>query len=108
MRFLTLSPKAEQYYLMLTQKRMNPKHHLQKIVALSEIYTPDEVARAIDDAFNFQAFSSEYIANILESRARLLPEPGALHITRNQDLLNIDIQKPDLSVYERNNHEEKI
>lgn len=109
MRFLTLSPKAEEYYLMLTQKRMNPKHHLQKIVALMEIYTPDEVARAIEDAFNFQAFSSEYIANILESRARLLPEPGALHITRNQDLLNIDIQKPDLSIYERNSsHEEKI
>ena len=107
MRFLSLSPKAEQYYLMLDQKRMNPKHHLQKIVALSEIYPPDEVARAIEDAFEFQAFSCEYIANILEQRARCLPEPGALHITRNQDLLDIDIQKPDLSVYERNNHEEK-
>lgn len=107
MRFLTLSPKAEQYYLMLEQKRMNPKHHLQKIVALSEIYPPDEVARAIEDAFEFQAFSCEYIANILEQRARCLPEPGSLHITRNQDLLDIDIQKPDLSVYERKNHEEK-
>jgi hypothetical protein len=65
------------------------------------------VARAIEDAFEFQAFSCEYIANILEMRARSLPEPGALHITRNQDLLDIDIQKPDLSVYERKNHEEK-
>jgi len=107
MRFLTLSPKAEQYYLMLAQKRLNPKHHLQKIVALSEIYNPDAVARAIEDALYFQAFSSEYIANILESRARSLPEPGALHLTRNEDLLDIDIQKPDLSIYERKDHEDK-
>lgn len=107
MRFLTLSPKAEQYYLMLAQKRLNPKHPLQKIVALSEIYNPDAVARAIEDALYFQAFSSEYIANILESRARSLPEPGALHLTRNEDLLDIDIQKPDLSIYERKDHEDK-
>ena len=107
MRFLTLSPKAEQYYLMLAQKRLNPKHHIQKIVALSEIYHPDAMARAIEDALYFQAFSCEYIANILESRARSCPEPGALHLTRNEDLLDIDIQKPDLSIYERKDHEDK-
>ena len=39
----------------------------------------------------FQAFSSEYIANILEQRARKLPEPAALILTRRQDLLDIDI-----------------
>ena len=51
MRFLSLSPKAEQYYRQMEQRRMNPHHHLRKIVALSEIYTPDQVARAIEDAF---------------------------------------------------------
>jgi transposase len=107
MRFLSLSPKAEQYCMMLMQRRLNPNHHIRKIVALSEIYHPDAVARAIEDALHFQAFSSEYVANILESRARLLPEPGALHLTRNEDLLDIDIQKPDLSVYERSDHEDK-
>jgi hypothetical protein len=79
---------------------MNPRHHVQKIVALSEIYGQDKVRRAIEDAFSFQAFSCEYIANLLEQRTRLLPEPGALHLTRREDLLEIDVQQPDLSIYE--------
>ncbi len=99
-RFLTLSPKAEAYYQALAQKRLNPRHHVQKIVALSEIYGAEAVARAMDDAFTYQAFSCEYIANLLESRQRLLPEPGALHLTRRQDLLDLDMPEPDLSAYE--------
>jgi len=99
MRFLTLSPKAEQYYRKLEQRRMNPEHHVRKIVALSEIYDPDAVARAIEDAFHFEAFSCEYIANLLEQRSHFLPEPGALHLTRREDLLKIKVQQPDLTIY---------
>jgi hypothetical protein len=73
---------------------------VQKIVALSEIYGVEAVARAMEDAFAFQAFSCEYIANLLESRGRLLPEPGALHLTRRQDLLDLEMPEPDLSVYD--------
>jgi transposase len=98
-RFLTLSPHAEAYYQALAQRRLNPSHHVQKIVALSEIYGPQAVARAMQDAFTFQAFSCEYIANLLESRQRLLPEPGALHLTRRQDLLELELPEPDLSAY---------
>jgi hypothetical protein len=54
----------------------------------------------MEDAFVFQAFSCEYIANLLESRARLLPEPGALHLTRRQDLLDLEMPEPDLSAYD--------
>ena len=78
MRFLMLSPKAQAYYQQLEQRRMNPHQHIIKIVALSEIYGVDPVARAIEDAFVLQAYSCEYIANLLEQRARKLPEPGAL------------------------------
>ncbi len=99
-RFLTLSPKAEAYYQALEQRRLNPRHHVQKIVALSEIYGTEALARAMEDAFVFQAFSCEYIANLLESRKRLLPEPGALHLTRRQDLLDLEMPEPDLSLYE--------
>jgi hypothetical protein len=99
-RFLTLSPKAEAYYQALAQRRLNPRHHVQKIVALSEIYGPVAVARAMEDAFVFQAFSCEYIANLLESRQRLLPEPGALHLTRRQDLLDLELPEPDLALYD--------
>jgi hypothetical protein len=99
-RFLALSPKAEDYYQALAERRLNPCHHAQKIVALSEICGPEAVARAMENAFAFQAFSCEYIANLLESRAGLLPEPAALQLTRRQDLLELDMPEPDLTVYE--------
>lgn len=101
MRFLSLSPNARDYYRELETRRMNLKHHVQKIVALSEIYGVEAVARAMEDAFLFQAFSCEYIANLLEQRSRALPEPGALHLTRRSDLLDLEVQEPDLSIYQK-------
>jgi len=107
-RFLQLSPIAELYHRELCQRRLNHRHHIRKIVALSEIYGSEKVARALTDAYEFQAFSCEYIANILEQRGRLLPEPGALHLTRRQDLLEIDLPEADITIYERQEttHEE--
>jgi len=98
-KFLMLSSKALDYYNELSKKRMNPHHHIRKIVGLSEIYGNEKVARAMEDAFTFHAFSSEYIANILEQRNREWIEPGALHITRREDLLELEIERPDISIY---------
>ena len=98
-RFLSLSNKADAYYQQLEQRRMNPLHHIRQIVALSEIYGDQAVQRAIQDAFAFQAFSFEYIANLLEQRARILPQPAALQLTRRQDLLQLSIEKPDMQLY---------
>jgi hypothetical protein len=105
MRFLGLSPKAQAYYQGLEQRRANARHHVRKIVALSESYGMEAVARAIEDGLAFCAFSCEYIANILEMRARSRPEAGALHLTRRQDLLELEIAEPDLSVYKVNDDE---
>ena len=69
-----------------------------------EIYQADKVTRALQDAHEHHAYSCEYVANILEQRARPRPEPGALHLTRASDLLELDLPQPDLSVYERNDH----
>ena len=99
-RFLSLSPQAEAYYRALAERRLNPAHHVQKIVALSEIYGTEATARAMADAFTFEAFSCEYIANVLESRTRLRPEPAALQLTRRQDLLELDMPAADLSLYQ--------
>ena len=104
LRFLALSPRAEEYYRQLEQRRLNPKHHVQKIVALSELYGPEAVARALEDAFTYQAFSCEYITNILQQRQSPPQEPGALHLTRRQDLLELDLPAPDLSVYDSPTH----
>jgi transposase len=105
MRFLSLSRQAQAYYEGLEQRRTNPRHHLRNIVALSEVYGVEAVDRAIQDGLAFEAFSCEYIANILEMRARVRPEPGALLLTRHQDLLDIEIAAPDLSPYEVKDNE---
>ena len=99
--FLALHPKADDYYRQLEQRRMNPLHHIRQIVALSEIYGKDPVTRAIEDAFTFQAFSCEYIANLLEQRNRKSPEPGPLHLTRRQDLLELALDEPNIDIYNR-------
>jgi hypothetical protein len=99
MRFLALSPRSEAYYLKLEERRLNPHHHVRKIVALSDIYTPEAVARAMEDAFVYEAFSSDYIATLVEQRARCTPEASALHLTRRGDLLDLHLAPPDLSIY---------
>jgi len=99
-RFLSLTPKAEPFHHGLTERRLNAFQHVRKIVALSEIYGPELTRRAIEDALEFQAFSSEYITNLLEQRQRVLPEPGALHLTRRQDLLDLELPEPNLGLYD--------
>jgi transposase len=100
-RFLSLCPQAPDYYAQLQERRLNARHHVQKILALVEIYGEEKVIRAIVDAQEYQAYSCEYIANILAQRQRTLPEPGALHLTRASDLLELELPEPDLSIYDR-------
>jgi hypothetical protein len=98
--FLSLCPEAQTYCRKLQEKRLNAPHHIQKITALSEIYGAEKVARAICDALVYEAIGCEYIANILQQREHPAPVPGALHLTRRQDLLDLDIAPPDLTPYE--------
>ncbi len=100
-KFLALHPKSDDYYRQLEQRRMNPLHHIRQIVALSDIYGKDQVAKTIEDAFVFRAFSCEYIANLLEQRNRRIEEPGPLHLTRRQDLLELDLDEPNIDIYNR-------
>jgi hypothetical protein len=50
---------------------------VRNIVALSDISDPASVARAREDAFAYEAFSSDYLANLLAQRARCTPEASA-------------------------------
>jgi len=101
--FLGLCAHAPAYHEQLAERRLNPRHHVQKIVALAEIYGAAAVGRALDDAHELGAYSCEYIANLLEQRQRLAPEPGALHLTRASDLLDLELPPPDLSPYNPDN-----
>jgi hypothetical protein len=57
------------------------------------------VARALADALEYGAFAADYIANLLEQRARCTPQASPLHRTRREDLLALQLQPPDLSLY---------
>jgi transposase len=99
LQFLRLTPQAQAYHDHLHERRINARHHVVKIVALSEIFGAEATARAIEDAHALGAYSCEYVANLLEQRRRFLPEAGALHLTRQSDLLELDLPDPDLSQY---------
>jgi transposase len=100
-RYLAISPKAQVYYEGLEARRFNARGHVRKIIALAEIYGDAACHRAIEDAIVFHAFSSESIAHLLESRARLKsPAASPLSLTRRSDLLDIELPEPDLSIYE--------
>lgn len=98
--FLKLSPHAELYHRKLQEKSLNTAHHVAKIVALSEIYGPEQVAHAIADAIGFEAYGCDYIANILEQRQRVATTPSALHLTHHQDLLDLELPPADLTPYQ--------
>lgn len=97
--FLALCGGAQAYYQKLTQKHLHAMAHVRKIMALKELHGNQAVARAIEDALEFEAFSSDYIANLLDQRHRVQTAPGPLHLTRREDLLDLEIPPADLNLY---------
>jgi transposase len=101
-RFTELGPVAETYYRGLQARRLNPATHIRKIMALLSVYGPDDVIRALEDGSEAGAFGSDYIANILEVRRRISPQPAPLHLSRKSDYLDLEIQAPDMNAYDVN------
>ena len=98
-RFLGISPMAAKYHAGLLERRGHAISHVRKIVALADIHGDDAVMRALADALAFEAFSSEYIAHLIDARARQLPEPSPMVLMRRQDVLDIELPPADLSAY---------
>jgi transposase len=98
-RFLGLSPLAAKYHTGLLERRGNALAHVRKIVALAEIHGDEAVQRAMADALAFEAFSSEYIAHLIEARGRPLPEASPLVLMRRQDVLELELPPADMSAY---------
>jgi transposase len=97
--FLSLGTAAVSYLEGLRERRPAWRNHVDRINALAEIHGRDTLARALADAREHAAFSAEYIHNILEAKARVIPEPGPLHVTRRADLLELELPEPNLNIY---------
>jgi transposase len=100
--FMALGPIAETYYKGMQARRLNPGTHVKKIMALLSVYGSNETVRALEDGAEAGAFGSDYIANILEARQRILPKPGPLHLSRKSDYLDIELEEPDMDAYDVN------
>jgi len=98
---LRLGDGAEGYLAGLRERRPNWLSHARRIVALAETYGRDETARALRDAAESEAYSSEYVLNVLESRARPRADPGPLRLLRGEDMLKVELPPPDIDIYEQ-------
>lgn len=97
--FLQISSKAPEYYAGLKNKRFNAKNHIRKILALSDAYGKEKTSTAIEDALELEAFSSEYIANLLEQRERFTAVESPLQLMRNKDCLELELEPTDIELY---------
>ena len=101
MRFLELGPAAGAYHAGLQERRMNAGQPLARILALLPTYGAAALGEALENAHQLGAYSSDYIVNLLEQRARRLPEAGPLLLTRATEALQIELSAPDLSPYQQ-------
>jgi transposase len=101
-QFLALGPDAETYYYGLRERRGNSLNHIRQILALTEVYNAEAVVCAMHDAATFHAFSADCIINTLETRNRPQPQNAPLHLTRNADVLDLELPPINFDIY---NHE---
>lgn len=98
-RFLDMGSVAEKYYKGLCNKRLKPDKHIRKIVVLSEMHGTEAIKKAMSEGIEFEAFNSDYIENIIEIRNKPLPEEQPLHLIRKSDLMEIELNEPNLNIY---------
>ena len=98
-KFYSMGGIAEKYEKGLNAKRIDPKRHIRGIMRLVDRYGMEEVKKAMEDSCEVEVFSSDAVLNLIEMRRRPLPEPGAVHLSRKTDCLDIEIPKVDLDIY---------
>jgi transposase len=99
--FLKLGGDAHAYLLGLKAKHPNHRRHITEINALADIYGSDRLRRALADCHAHGVYAAAYIQSHLAAQEpRADPAPGPLHVTRNADLLQLELPEPDLDAYD--------
>ncbi|MBX3668682.1 MAG: hypothetical protein KF778_09805 [Rhodocyclaceae bacterium] len=99
MRFLSLSREAQAYYEGLEQRRVNRAIICARSWPWSETGVEAWTGRS-GTASCSPPIAANTSPTCWKCAAARPPSPGALHLTRRQDLLDLDLDAPDLSLYE--------
>lgn len=99
--FLNISPKAEFFYKRLQYLCRPVKQEVKRILALKDMYSSKEIGQVLEDCLEMKAINASSIENILGARNRFMRTSHPLHITRNSECLDIEIEKPNLNKYNK-------
>lgn len=99
LRFLELGPAAAPFHQGLVERRLNPGHHLARIMELLPGRGAPALHAALASAHQLSAYSADCIINLLEQTARQRSEAAPLHLTRAPGALDLELSAPDLTPY---------
>lgn len=97
--FRKLGASAVHYYEQLKERHLDYRAQLRRLMALVKIYGEEKVCRALQDALEEEAIHAAYIEKLLSCRELMMPEASPLHLTRNEDQLELTSPQPDLEIY---------
>ena len=105
--FHALGSVTERYLEGLQERRPDWRSHVRRINAMAAVHGRDETARCLADALESKAFAADYVLSLLTFKKRRQDDPGPLHVTRRQDLLELTLPEPDLNIYNQNDNNQK-
>lgn len=102
-RFDELGPAAITFADGLARSPHQPLKQKKKILHLSLLYSRQEVILALEAACTFQTFDASYVENLIQQNRRRLALPSPLPLTpmRRELLETIDMEEPDLTLYDQ-------
>jgi hypothetical protein len=97
--FRALGPVAGRYYEQLAERHLDHRAQIRRILALAAIHGRDKVLRALQDNLEMGAVNAAYVEHLLDARAHMIPPESPLHLTRQEDQLELPSPQPDLDIY---------
>lgn len=102
MEFLRLGPCAETYLNQLKERWLDVHVQIRRILAMVPVYGVEAVHQAMNDSLPSRIPGADYLQNILYQRCTpQCPPMTPLHLTHGSELLKIQPQSPDLSIYDK-------
>lgn len=100
--FLALGEDAAIIKRGLEEQALEPIQHIKKIMILVDIYGKDAVVSALQCAVENKVYGAEYIEFIVRRKQQPNDPLGdAIHVTNGADKLNLTLDQPDLSIYDK-------